>query len=144
MKFLIFIIGALLFRFGGQDQVKWLPWNQKLNRWLMGIILGLFFWKGWVLYGCTIITYLIATNLFGYGEKTPILKYLPKVWKFAVSGFMFGLASVFMIGWWSLLQAFIGAVSFVIIMYLDDNNKVKNPWVELLRGGTGTCLTSFF
>lgn len=140
MRFLIPIISAILFRLGGSDQVKWIPFNMKLFRWLMGIAIGLLLWKGLILYSCTVAAYFLATNLFAYGDNTPILKYLPKPWKFAVSGFMFGLSSVFLIGWLAIAQAVVSALAFVVIMELDDTDIIKNPWVELLRGFLGTIV----
>lgn len=140
MRFLIPIIAGLLFRAGGCDQWTWCPLNQKLWRWLMGIPIGLLYWEGWLDFGLTILAYLIATNLFGYGDKTPILKYLPKTWKFIVSGFMFGLASVFLLEWWAIAQALVSAVAFYFIMKLDDEGSLKNPWVEIARGFCGTIM----
>lgn len=134
---LIPFISAFLFRAGGSDQWKWCPLNQKLWRWLMGSVIGLLLWKGWVAYGLTIGTYFLATNLFGYGDKTPILKYLPQNIKHLVSGMIFGLASFPLLGWWCLLQMVISGVSF----YFIETKKINNPWAELLRGGLGTvCL----
>ncbi len=140
MHRLIPFVSALLFRAGGSDQWKWCPLNQKLWRWLMGVVIGLLCWKGLIAYAATIVTYLIATNLFGYGEKTPILKYLPKGWKFAASGFMFGAASAPVLAWLAIPQAIIGAIGFYVLMLLDDANIVKNPWQELARGFIGTVL----
>lgn len=104
----------------------------------MGVPIGLLAWKGWIPFFTCAGAYFLATNLFGYGEKTPILKYLPKWLKFTVSGFIFGLASFPILGWWSFLQAGISALAFYIIFVLDEKNIVKNPWVELLRGFFGT------
>jgi hypothetical protein len=84
--------------------------------------------------------YFIATNLFGYGEKTLILKYLPKWLKFTVSGLIFGLASFPILGWWSLLQAAVSGLAFYILFILDEKEILKNPWQELLRGFFGTLL----
>lgn len=138
MRFLIPIVSALLFRAGGSDQWKWCPMNQKLWRWLMGAAIGLMLWKGWLVYALTIGLYFLTTNLFGYGDKTPILKYLPKPWKFACSGFAFGLASIPLLGWWGLLQGIVSGAAFYGLYLLDEADIVKNPWQELLRGALGT------
>lgn len=138
-KIIIPIVSALLFRAGGSNQWKWCLMNQKLWRWLMGVVIGLLFWKGWVIYGLTVITYLLATNLFGYGDKTPILKYLPQNIKHLVSGIIFGLASFPLIGWWAIAQAVVSGATF----YFIETKKIDNPWAELLRGGLGTCLIPF-
>jgi hypothetical protein len=136
MRFLIPIVAGLLFRAGGMDQWKWCPLNQKLWRWLMGVVLGLMLWKGWVLYGLCIVSYLLATNLFGYGDKSPILKYLPQNIKHLVSGMIFGLASFPLIGYWCILQIIISGINF----YYIEVRKVNNPWAELLRGAVGTLV----
>ena len=147
MKFLIPIVSALLFRAGGMDQWQWakIPFtkifiSQKLWRWFMGAVIGLLLWKGLVAYAITIACYFIATNLFGYGDKTPILKYLPQNIKHLMSGVMFGLASFPLIGWWCLAQAAISGAMF----YLVETRKINNPYAEFLRGGVGTCLLVFF
>ena len=140
LNYLIPPVAGILFRVGGTDQWKWCPLNQKLWRWLMGIVIGLLLWKGYILYSITIASYFLATNLFGYGDKTPILKYLPKPLRFFVSGLMFGLASIPLIGWRiGLVQGFFGGFTFLALMYLDDADILKNPWQELFRGSLGTC-----
>lgn len=136
---LIPIISALLFRAGGSDQWKWCPLNQKLWRWLMGVpIAGIAFYLHhslWVL--LAIPTYLVATNVFGYGDKTPILKYLPQNIKHLVSGMIFGACSFVLIPWYfALLQVALSGAAF----YYVEVKKINNPWAELLRGGIGTCL----
>lgn len=141
MHRLVPFIAGLLFRAGGSDQWKWCPLNQKLWRWLMGAVIGLLAWKGLVAYAVCILSYLIATNLFGYGDKTPILKYLPKGWKFAVSGLMYGLASIPLLGiGLGIAQGLISGACFYGLMLLDDADKLKNPWQEIARGFCGTVL----
>lgn len=136
VKIIIPIVSALLFRAGGAEQWKWCPINQKLWRWLMGIAIGVLFWKGWVIYALCIGSYFVATNLFGYGEKTPILKYLPQNIKHFMSGFMFGLASWPLVGIAALWQA----VASGIVFYIIEIKKTQNPWAERLRGGLGTII----
>lgn len=133
---LIPIVSALLFRFGGSDQWEWCPLNQKLWRWLMGIAVGALAWHG--LWSLLIVTgtYFLATNLFGYGDKTPILKYLPQNIKHLVSGLIFGLASIPLLGWIAVIQALVSTGIF----YVVETKKINNPWAEWLRGGIGTIL----
>ena len=136
MNFLIPIISGILFRCGGIDQWKWCILNQKCWRWFMGVIVGLFVWHGWIWYGICILSYFLATNLFGYGDKTPILKYLPQRIKHLVSGMIYGLATVsvfyWIFGWWALLQIVVCGATF----YCIERFNVQNPWAEVLRGGS--------
>jgi len=134
------IIAALLFRAGGSDQWKWCPLNQKIWRWSMGAVIGLLAWHGWIAWALTAMAYFIATNVFGYGDKSPILKYLPQNMKHLASGVIFGLASFPIIGWWALIQAAISGVVF----YIVEVKKVNNPWAEFCRGAGGTICFLFF
>jgi hypothetical protein len=136
---------SFLYRAGGTVQWPWCPINQKLWRWLMGGIIGLLIWKASFIYIATIASYFIATNIFSYGEKSPILKHLSKPLRFLVSGLMFGLASIPLIGLQlGLLQGLFSSCAFLVLMYLDDTNIIKNPWQELLRGFLGTSLYFFY
>ena len=139
--YLIPIVAALLFRAGGTDQWPWCSINQKLWRWLMGLVIGALLWKGWVAYGLCVAGYFIATNVFSYGEKSPILKYLPKWARFAVSGLAYGLAGFALLGLnLAIIQGIVGAVAYLVLMVLDDKEIVKNPYQELLRGALGTIM----
>ena len=110
----------------------------------MGLFIGALLWKGWLAYGLCVGGYFLATNLFGYGEKTPILKYLPKWAKFTVSGIMYGLVGFALLGpILAISQGIVAGISFYILMLLDDAEIVKNPYQELLRGGLGTILFLF-
>ena len=143
--FFTVLIAAFLFRAGGSDQWPWakfvingktIYFNQKLWRWFMGVPIGLILWHGFFAFLLTVGAYFLATNLFGYGDKTPILKYLPQNVKHAVSGVIFGLASFLLIGWLAILQAAISGVAF----YLVETKKLDNPWAEWARGFFGTIL----
>ena len=134
MRLLIPILSALLFRMGGMDQWKWCPINKKCWRWGMGLVIGVMWWKGWLIYGIVTGTYFVAKNVFGYGDKTPILKYLPQNVKHLVSGVVFGLASFPLLGWWAILQSLISGVAFYVI----EVKRIDNPWAEFGRGFLGT------
>jgi hypothetical protein len=87
--------------------------------------------------------YFLATNVCSYGDKSPAFKSLSKGLKFALSGFAYGLAPIFILGVSNgLLQAFIAMLGFYVIYILDESNIIKNPWVELLRGVVGTIVFS--
>lgn len=145
LGFFVVILSAFLFRAGGSDQWEWakitikgntIYFNQKLWRWLMGIPIGLLLWHGFFAFLLAVGAYFVSTNVFGYGDKAPILKYLPQNVKHAVSGVIFGLASFPMIGWWALPQAVVSGIAF----YLVETKKVNNPWTEWARGFFGTIL----
>jgi hypothetical protein len=78
-------------------------------------------------------------SAFPYGEKS-WLNFLGTDGKRYVSGFMFGLATAPVLLWWSLIQAMLSGVAFVIIRKLDDEGKIHNPWVEFFSGLFGTIL----
>ncbi len=131
---MIFIpfISAILFLVGGQ---WWKP-----ARWFMGVpiaIVGTMSHHYWAI--MAIPAYWIATSAFPYGEKSWIK--LPEELKFLVCGLVFGLASITAINWyWALIQTAISGACWWFIKVLDDKEMVKNPWVELLRGFTGTVV----
>ena len=130
MIYLVPAVSAVLYALGGQYN-KWF-------RWAMGIPIALMTNNN-ILF--VFLTYFIATNLFSYGENMWTTKLLGKWASFVLSGFMFGLASVSVLRWeLCLLQAFLGAIFFSILKYLDDNEIVKNPFQEFLRGFVGTCV----
>jgi hypothetical protein len=142
---LVAVISGFLFRAGGSAQWEWAKFtingkkvyfNQKLWRWLMGIPIGLILWHGYLAFLLTVGAYFLATNVFGYGDKSVLNKYLSQNMTHAVSGAIFGLASFPLIGWWALLQAVISGVAF----YLIETKKVNNPWAERAKGFFGTIL----
>lgn len=144
MHRIIPILAGVLFRLGGDGHIPFLwvrGWNAKLWRWLLiGIVVGLLAWKGVLALLLSTIFYLIATNVFSYGDGSPISN-LPKPWRHVLSGFMYGLPSMFTLGvGWGVLQALVSSGVFYGVMLLDDKNIVKNPWVERLRGFGGTIL----
>lgn len=101
----------------------------------MGLFLQPLLWWIAPLWSLTcIVTYYVATAVFKYGEKS-WLNFLGEYGKFFVCGLALGAAPWALLGLkWGILQALIGGIGFVIIKILDDKGKVKNPWVERLRG----------
>ena len=137
MRILIPFISAFLFRAGGSDQWQWAkPFNQKLWRWLMGGFIGLLLWHGIITFGLLLLTYWLATSVFGYGDKSILNKFLSQNMTHLASGVMFGLASAPILYLWSIPLAIISGGVF----YLIEKYKINNPYAELLRGGLGTCL----
>ena len=121
------IISSILFHWGGKDQFPWLPWfNQKLWRWLMGIPIA--YWYGWQLRSVypmlCIATYFIATNVISYGENHILRKLLGRDGCWAFYGFMFGLASFPILGYWCIAQGAFNAILFMTLMQLSNDGWV--------------------
>lgn len=143
MNIFIPIISSVLFWLGGRDQMS-VPWNQKLFRWLMGIPIGIIsaiIVHSWLpLFG--IITYFLATNVMGYGENHPLRKWFGKDIQWILYGFFFGLASLFSLSWYAILQAVLSAsCSWVLLKWSNDGfkcNKLNHNFVEIGIGLLGT------
>ena len=140
------IICGILYRIGGTDQWEWCPINQKLWRWLgIGIFIGIIYaikLHSWIPL-LSIIAYAFAIQIGQYG-KSSWLNFLGEWGKFSACGLALGLASIVILGpIVGLIQGIVGVVSFLIIKFLDDNDIIKNPWVELARGGFG-CIMYIF
>jgi hypothetical protein len=134
---LIPVISAVLYLLGGQVN-KWF-------RWLMGIpIAGIAIATGhgwWSL--LAIVTYFVATNFFSYGDKMIWTKLFGKWVSMGLAGLAMGLASIVVLGtFWGIIQGIVGCISFLVLKWLDDTDRLKNPWQELLRGLLGTILFS--
>jgi len=136
--FLIPIISAVLYLAGGQ-------WN-KWFRWGMGLPIGAIacvMLHSWVPLLCG-ITYFIATNAFSYGEKMIWTKLFGGWFSIILAGVAFGLAATPILGWtWGIAQAIIGGVGFGLLKWLDDTDRLKNPFQELCRGFIGTIMLAF-
>jgi hypothetical protein len=125
----------ILYLAGGQVN-KWFRWGIGLPIAIVGLLTGHGVWSL-----LCIPTYFIATNAFSYGEKMIWTKWFGKWASMIISGVAFGLASIPILGWtWGIAQGIIGGVGFGILKYLDDADKLKNPWQELLRGYIGCSL----
>ena len=106
----------------------------------MGIpiaIIGICYLKFWAI--LCIPTYWIATSAFPYGDNS-WLNIFGEYGKWFVCGFVFGIASAPILGYWSVVQAIISGCGFVILHWLDDKGIVKNPFQEILRGVIGTIV----
>ena len=136
MQYLIPFISSGLYLAGGQIN-KWFRWG-------MGIpiaIIGIFMLKPMAI--MAILSYFIATNAFSYGEKMWTTKLFGPWASMIISGVALGAASAPVLAWMAIPQAIIGGIGFGVLKYLDDNEILKNPWQELLRGFTGTILFFF-
>lgn len=84
---------------------------------------------------------MVATNWLSYGENMWTTKLFGKWASMGIAGFAFGLASMPILGYfWGYLQAIISCIAFLLIKKWDDAGIIKNPFVELLRGGIGTII----
>ena len=136
IHYFIPIAAGILYALGGDGRMSFLfikGFNAKLWRWLLGAFIGLLLWQGWTNYGLCIGSYFLATQM-PYGENS-WLNFMPKWAKYAVCGFAMGLASWALLGLIvGLLQAVLGALAFVVILYLDEKGIIHNPFVEFFRG----------
>ena len=146
MQYLIPVISSFMLHAGGQDQWLWCPLNQKLWRWLMGIPIA-------IICGITlrsaipiwcILTYFLATNVSSYGENHPFRKWFGRDGAWLIYGALFGLASLPVLGIYSIIQAIISSVSFWGLMKLSNDGisdyKLEHKWVEIIFGFVGTIL----
>ena len=133
---LIPFISGVCFLIGGQ---WWKP-----ARWLMGIpiaIIGVFHLHYWSI--LCVPTFWVATSCFPYGDSS-WLNIFGEYGKWAACGFVFGLASIPILGiFFGVMQGIVGAIAFTGLHWLDERNIVKNPFQELLRGFVGTVLFFF-
>jgi len=143
MHYVIPFVSAACYLIGGQ----W--W--KAARWFMGVPIWAFTaqWNLWhfIPYPSldwnilAIPAYWIATSAFSYGEKMWTYKLFGPWVSMGISGFALGLASLTLLPLHlALLQTAFALVSFLVLKWLDDTDRVKNPWQELLRGFTGTIM----
>lgn len=147
MMWLIPIISGLSYALGGDGRIPYLfipGANAKLWRWLMGIpiaIIGVLHLHFWAI--LAIPAYLIATNVFVYGENS-WLNFLGEWGKFFVAGFVLGSCSFILLPFGlALSQSILSGISFLVIKYFDDKGVIGNPFVEFLRGLSGTILLIF-
>ena len=135
---LIPIVSAICYLIGGQ----WL----KLARWLIGLpifIIAIVTGHSWTAI-FAVLTYFLATNVFSYGDNMWTSKIFGRWISMGLSGLAYGAASIVVLGlFWGIIQGIVGMVSFLILKWLDDTDRLKNPWQELLRGFLGTVLFIF-
>lgn len=118
----------------------------KIIRWLMGIpifFIAIFNGASW--YSIfSVLTYFLATNVFSYGDNMWTSKLFGRWISMGISGLAFGLASIPILGLtWGVSQGIFSMFAFLVLKYLDDTDKLKNPFQELLRGFLGTFLFIF-
>ena len=87
-----------------------------------------------------VISYIVATQ-FGYGENNWLTKLLGNRGAITFCGMAMGLASWPILGFNAVFQASIAGGAWLILAILDDGDKLKEPWIGLLRGLSATiCL----
>jgi hypothetical protein len=113
--------------------------KRKEFKYAMGIpigICGAAALKSWVPLLC-VVTYFLATWVFGYGDNNRWTKWIGKRWAITLTGIALGLASAPILHYWSMLA---GLVSGGVFYYVDKK-QLQEPWVAILRGAAGTiCL----
>ena len=97
----------------------------------------------WVTAILIIVSYFIATQ-FGYGENNWLTKLVGNRIAITICGGLLGLASWPILGFFALLQALLSAGAWFYLSVLDDSDKLKEPFIGLLRGFIATSLLAFF
>ena len=129
------IVSSICYLLGGQVN--------KLFRWLMGIpIFFIAIFNGAPWYSIfVVLTYLLATNVFSYGDNNWTSKLFGRWISMGLAGLTFGLASIPILGVTiGVIQGVVGLVAFLVLKWLDDTERLKNPWQELFRGLLGTVV----
>ena len=114
---------------------------KKELKYIMGAFiapLGALLLHSWIPLLCW-VTYFIACE-FGYGDNNPLTKLLGKKGAITFCGAAVGLAAYPIIGLWSLLGALLSGSIWLWLSYQDDADKIKEPWVGIIRGLSGTML----
>lgn len=135
---LIPILSAVMYLLGGQVN-KWFRWGMGLPIFIVAILTGHPWYSVFA-----VATYMIATNAFSYGDNMIWTKLFGRWVSMGLAGLAFGLASIPILGLtWGIIQGIVGMVSFLVLKWLDDTDRLKNPFQELLRGFLGTVLYFF-
>lgn len=134
---LIPIVSAVFYLLGGQVN-KWFRWGVGLPIFIIAILTGHQWYSIFA-----IATFFIATNAFSYGEKMIWTKLFGAWFSMILAGIAFGLAAFPIIGYWAIAQAIVSGVGFGLLKWLDDTDRLKNPFQELARGFIGTILLAF-
>lgn len=137
------ILSGIFYRIGGADHPDWLPkwFSQKLFRTVgIGLLVGITFAiKNHSLFPLLCAGTYFLPDCFPYGEKSWMK--IKDEYKFLINGVAFGLASFPAVTLFiCILNALISGLCFWFLYVLDSNDKLKNPWVEALRGICGTLL----
>ena len=92
----------------------------------------------------SIITYFLTTNVSSYGETHLFRRLFGRDITWIVYGFLFGLASAPVLGWFCLAQAIIASGTFWLLMKWSNDgfngHKLGQKYVELSFGLIGTIL----
>jgi len=129
------IVSSVLYLIGGQ--------GFKAARWFIGLpIFAISILTGHSWYSIfSVLTYWIATSAVSYGEKMWTTKLFGKWVSMGLAGLAMGLASIVVLGaFWGAIQGIVAMVSFLALKWLDDTDRLKNPWQELCRGFFGTIV----
>jgi hypothetical protein len=127
------ILGATFFLYIGEtDNI----FKIKPNKWyktMMGvpITLCLVWFNAWAL--LCMITYFVALQ-FGYGQNNWLTKLVGDKGAVTICGFLMGVASFPVIGYWAILQGLISGETFLLL----DLMEVNEPNVAITRGLAGT------
>lgn len=139
----MYIKGETDTKFFGKDWL--LGKTDKIWKYLMGfpMILGCLIapMSWWPV--LSIPAYFLASWALPYGENSPITKLFGKNVACGIHGAGVGAASCFILGWWSVLGAIIGFISFYMIHVYDDAGKIKEPKIAIFRVIGGLCLILF-
>jgi len=140
LRIAMVLTGSIMY-IKGETDTKWLGKSNKQFKYWMGVPISLL--------GCVVLrsfwpllsipTYWLACNS-GYGENNWITKLIGKANAITLHGTLVGLASYPIIGVWCVLASAISGLAFSIIYKLDEEGKIKEPKVAILRGLAGTIM----
>jgi tetrahydromethanopterin S-methyltransferase subunit G len=111
----------------------------KIGKTMIGIPIGLLYglglghdWAGLL----AMLTYFIATNAFGYGEKNIWVKWIGEQNSIILTGAMLGLAAFPVIGAWAILSMCISGTSWYVIW----KRQVNEPFCAIYRAFSALIL----
>lgn len=124
---LLMILSGIAFYWAGENY-------NKIFKYLMGVPIGLLYvlglghdWAGLL----AMLTYFIATNAFGYGEKNLWTKWLGERNAIILTGAMLGLASFPIIGYWAILSMCVSGTTWYWIWKKNVNEPMCSIWRSL-------------
>jgi hypothetical protein len=124
---LLMILSGTAFYTYGELKNKW-------GKYLMGCPIALIYsvcLQSWVPM-FTVLTYFIACQI-GYGDNNPLTKLVGKRGAITIHGACVGMASIVIVGPWAIVGAIFSGLMFLLIAIADDNGKIAEPWVAILR-----------
>ena len=131
ISFLTILLGTAFYTFG-ELKNKW-------GKYAMGVPIGIVYAvtiQSWIPLTCW-LTYFIACQI-GYGDNNPLCKWVGKRWAITIHGMAVGLASFPLIGYWAIVSGIFSGLMFLVLAIADDNEKIKEPYIAILRGLSGT------